>query len=297
MLSYFHEIASNGYTYSIDMLTLKGSYKPEVLADLPFPASVPFLNEFVHRLCVGGSHWEYQHYDSFTFLTYRDLWVVTTDRGVVKFFFGFRGYDSSGANSWKIQFNPNKLFPDDYLLELVRWVCRNSALPRISSFDAACDLPFARSRCFMIKDKRKYQLVMNSPEDKTEYLGCRGQSGFCKLYNKQIESKLPEPLTRFEVSAVLESDDSIMDVKSISDGLPVVWCLNDQLSFDEYSISGSDLVILRHCLECPDSFSLLGRVKGKKIKDLISQCARRVDFDFMIWIKLYYDFKGMLIDG
>ncbi len=304
MLSYWNEVVSDGLTYSVDMVTLRGSFPAMVMDDwtLPWSMSIKFLDAFVSRLHYFEQlgHWDSQHFDSFSFLSYRDMWTVTTSTGVAKFFFGFQGYQDDARDLWKIQFNPNKLLPNDGLVSLVRWVCdvsKKSSPPSIASVDVAVDLACARSYAFMVKDERKYQLVMNSTEDKTEYLGCRGKMGFCKLYNKSLEAQLSEPLTRFEITLDFGDGTCVCDLNRLRRLVPIVWVLRDQLTLDASMISGSDLVILRHCLQYPDALSLLGRRKKQKVSELISRLAGKLDLDFMIWVKQIYDLRELLLFG
>lgn len=70
----------------------------------------------------------------------------------------------------------------------------------VTEFDIAVDLPFSRDSVIVCKDKRKYACVVNSLNDCTEYLGSRHCAGFCKVYNKQIESGLEFACTRFEMT-------------------------------------------------------------------------------------------------
>lgn len=291
-LSYYNAIVSDDIAYSIDMVTLRGSYRPHVLdPDLPFSVSRPFLDVFVDcfRYFRPPEGWEHQHYDSFSFLSYRDMWVLTlADGSVAKFFFGFRGYDSSMETAWKIQFNPNKCASCDALIRLVKWVISVSGDCRISGIDCAADMPVSRSLAFLVKDKRKYQLVFNSAEDKTEYLGCRGQSGFVKLYNKRLESNLDYDLTRFELSIDLSDGTILFNTDCLSKFIPSVYLLKSQLDMDALSLSASDSVLLRFCLEHPDGLSLLDKRKRKTIRAAFDLVCVPVQFDLLIWIRQYY---------
>lgn len=297
---YYEPIQSGDIIYSIDMLTFIGSHSPDVsVPDFPWSGfrTMAFLDAFVARLrdFAFQEHFDYQHYDSFTFLTYRDMWVCKGEQGeTVKFFFGFRGYDSSGVNQWKIQFNPNKVLPCDGLVDLIRWIVSVSGDCRISSFDGAADFPCARSDVFMVKDKRKYQLIINSAEDKTEYLGCRGENGFVKLYNKRLESQLDYNLTRFELSVVFDSaNSSVLSVDALRNRVPAVYVLGRQLRFDDRPISGADSILLRFCLEHPDGLLMLNWKQKKKILGLLDVIGFRVNFDVMLWISQYYKYRDI----
>ena len=74
-LSYFHSVQAVGVTYSVDMLTLRGSFQPEVLdVDFVFPKKIAFLDAFCARMrafCISNEY-DYEYFESFKFLTYRD---------------------------------------------------------------------------------------------------------------------------------------------------------------------------------------------------------------------------------
>ena len=290
-LAYYHAVEADGITYSVDMLTIRGTHQPEVLSvAYVWPTKISFINGFVIKLrafCEKNGFLD-QHYDSFSMLSYRDSWIVkrVSDSATIKFFFGLRTYNKSGLNSWKIQFNPNKLLPCDDLIDLIGWIMARSKNAKISSFDAAADIQIPRSSAFMMKDKRKYRLDLSSQEDKTEYLGARAENGFCKLYNKQIESKLPYPLTRFELTVVFDSS-GVFSVDRLRKMIPEIYLFDVQATFDSHSVSPSYSLLVRFCLEHPDGLLYLGKDKKAKIKALIASMARRADFDVDIWMNLY----------
>ena len=296
-LSYFHSVQAAGVTFSVDMLTLRGSFQPEVLdVDFVFPKKIAFLDAFCARMrafCICNKY-DYEYFESFKFLTYRDAWILKRlDGATVKFFFRFRGYDGSSATAWKIQFNPNKVFPCDGLVNLILWIKSCSGDCRISAFDAAADLSgVRRSDVFMIKDRRKYQLVLLSAEDKTEYLGCRGQNGFCKLYNKQIESDLPDPLTRFELSVVLDDGTTVCDLDLLRKAIPPIYVFDGQLSFGS-AVAASDLLLVRYCLEHPDGLLSVDHRKKTKLKNLIASLSAPLDLDVMVWFQLYGFYRSL----
>lgn len=291
-LVYYHAVEADGIAYSVDMLTIRGTHQPEVLSvAYVWPAKISFINGFVIKLrafCENNGFLD-QHYDSFSMLSYRDSWIVkrVSDSATIKFFFGLRTYDKSGLNSWKIQFNPNKLLPCDDLVDLIGWIMARSKNVKISSFDAAADIQIPRSSVFMMKDRRKYRLDFSSQEDKTEYLGVRSDNGFCKLYNKQIESKLPYPLTRFELTVVFDSS-GVFSVDRLRQLIPEIYLFDVQATFHNCLISPSDDLLVRFCLEHPDGLSYLGDKKKAKIKALFVSMARRASFDADIWMNLYF---------
>lgn len=310
-LSYYKSITDGIFTYSLDMLVLKGSYNPRVSVESFWPNELletSFLHGFKLLLSKFESTLPYEHYENFKFLTYADMWVVSCGSSSVRFMFGFRGYTGSEKSKWKIEFNPNKCLPNPHISELIRFVWFNSALPYISSFDLACDIPCLRSFCFLIKDNRKYSLIRKSTEDKTEYLGVRHSMGYSKLYNKTIESHLQDSrsgsagaqscnITRFECSCVLSSDSELFNLDEFKKHIPIVYILYDyQLTFNDLRVSSTDLLLLEHCLACPDALGSLPHTKRYKIQKLIDSCTMRVVIPDHIILYIYSIARGIIVD-
>ena len=56
-------------------------------------------------------------------------------------------------------------------------------------FDLAIDLPVARDKVYLIKDKRVYEEYSYSAINKTQHLGVRNNYGRVKVYNKALEQQ------------------------------------------------------------------------------------------------------------
>lgn len=70
----------------------------------------------------------------------------------------------------------------------------------IKRFDLAVDIPVEREKARLMKDGRVYSERRHG-KDWTEYLGAQASHiGRVKLYNKQSEAGLTEPLTRLEIT-------------------------------------------------------------------------------------------------
>lgn len=101
-------------------------------------------------------------------------------------------------------FNPNKVAQFDQFWRDYRTFKAATCLHEVKRLDLALDIPYQRENVLICKDKRKYALEMYDYQNKTEYLGRRSNLGYVKVYNKQLESKLPTPLTRIEVTCGLD---------------------------------------------------------------------------------------------
>ena len=172
--------------------------------------------------------------------SYRHLWTIryTPDASMTI------GLEFNGTNHQEdrlkgyLDFNPNKVgrieqFWRDYDT-LKQWCIFD-----IKRCDIAYDVPIHRERVRMVKDRRKYRIDSKSLQDFTEYLGQRNKEGFVKVYNKQIESDLDEPLTRIEVTCKF-------DITSYFCMFPKVYVINDgkQITIDDPKLNDYDKVIL-----------------------------------------------------
>nr|CDL65884.1 unnamed protein product [uncultured bacterium] len=291
MLRYYNQIVSNGCTYSVDKIIIKGSFRSEVQV-LDFwgeTKTVPFLYEFQQILYRNEDVCIFQHYDGSGWMQYKDSWKVDFGNGAVAYFaFGLNGYSGADLTRWKVEFNPNKSLPNTVLEQLIYFCSSNSSCPYVSEFDLAVDIPISRENFFLLKDKRKYQLIMNSVEDRTEYLGSRHEMGFCKLYNKQIESKLKEPMTRFEMTVSVDNSDAVVSFSDVLSRVPEIYYFdNYQLTHDELCLSGTDRVLLEYALQNPVVLSMLSRRKADRIKGYLDNHICRLELNQEILLQLY----------
>lgn len=283
---YFSLTDSNSYCYSIDKLIITGKFvynsfddfsaalnslliKFTVFQEMPF-------NKSLCRDCFYESHKNLTYLNNFNF-------TLVDKLGTYSFWLGthFQNFDCV-VDGWKLELNPNKCLPCDFVSSLVMLLLSFSKFYEISEFDIAVDLPFSRDSFFLIKDRRKYQCVENSSSDKTEYLGTRHSSGFCKLYNKQNESKLDYPLTRFEITL------DTFDLNSIKSFFPTIYFLKSQLELCDIKLSDTDLFILKTLIFEPSRIRELSKYKRKRFKILLDCAVSVVSFDFDI-VKLLLD--------
>lgn len=294
MLRYYNQIVSSGVTYSIDKLIIKGSFNKMVSLET-FPGEymhVPFLYEFQQLLFRNEDFCISQHYDGSGWMKYKDSWKVDFGNDSVAYFaFGLNGYNGSDLTRWKIEFNPNKTLPNTLMDTLLFYCVSNSSSPYVSEFDIAVDVPAPREDFFLLKDNRKYQLVMNSLSDKTEYLGNRHEMGYCKLYNKQMESNLDFPLTRFELTVSVDNSDSVLSFSDVLRRVPEIYYFTSmQLTHDEMVLTGTDRILLEYALQNPLVLSMFGksaRRKRDRLKDLMGCHMKRLEVNKEILLRLY----------
>ena len=167
----------------------------------------------------------------------------------------------------RIEFNPSKVCLDSEFKFLYGQLL--SFIPRFRlqpvRFDLAIDLPVARDKVYLIKDKRLYEEYSYSKINKTQYLGVRNNHGRVKVYNKALEQKLDIDLTRIEIT--IDYDKSTYgEVEKI---LPSFYVLdNFQFSID---INGTDKVILIAVMNDMSLLNELCRSKKEKIKSYLRE--------------------------
>lgn len=158
---------------------------------------------------------------------FRRLWTMAVGQGsdgkpvTLTVMLGLRNggkiYDHIGV----ITFNPNKVAGQRYFPRLWAQIDHCVEKSYLRRWDAAFDIPCARWRVRLYKDRRKYAYV-SDPGDPTcvprpaggargyekdvtrsgvtEYLGCRSAVGRVKLYDKTREAHLAVPMTRLEIT-------------------------------------------------------------------------------------------------
>lgn len=238
--------------YSLDMLRLEYKVKTSDLQRL--------LDSLQYR--TDCDYWECTRYFS-----YRHQFTFRTDlKNSYTLLADFNGAKKTDNKIVILEFNPNKVGKDLGLLSLLGKIYSMSYKGRIVRFDCAIDIPVPRDRCFLMKDQRTYSEYKNSSSDYTQYLGHRNAHGFVKLYNKAKELKLPvDNLTRLELTIDGDKTNQFPLL------FPKVYILNNfQVDEGFLSLSDTDKVLVLACMDNPKYLDMLGRKKGKKIKEFIA---------------------------
>ena len=270
MRYYCSFVDKSDYYYSIDKLVLHGSFLYDCWDE--FSARLRLL--MIRFTCYeempfSVSLFRDTYYHSFKKLTYSNNFKFELCQGSDTFSFWlgthFQLYDKT-LDTWKLELNPNKCMPCDFVSELFALLRFYSKFVEVGEYDIAVDFPFSRDLFYLVKDKRKYQTIFNSAVDKTEYLGSRHEHGFCKLYNKQKESKLDCPLTRFEITCTR------LKASAVVDSLPTIYIQREQLVLTDIKLTDTDKFILKTLISAPSRLSELGRDKRSKMREAL-QCA------------------------
>lgn len=116
-------------------------------------------------------------------------------------FVGYQNYNKDKTidfrNVVRLEFNPNKVYEEDNLIDDIIRLLRafEPVEVRVGRLDYAIDIPVALDRVVVLqsrKDKRYFK--------GTTYLGKRNNHNAVKIYDKQAEQCLNDPLTRFEIT-------------------------------------------------------------------------------------------------
>lgn len=195
-----------------------------------------------------------------------------------------------GFVSGRVEFNPSKLADDLTFIssyqELLSYVPFGFAKP--VKFDLAIDIPVARDKIHLIKDKRTYEEYSNSNSDRTQYLGKRNSHGRVKVYNKALEQKIDIDLTRIELTIDYDKR-SIDEIKKI---LPSLYLL-DSFQFP-LGIVGTDKVILVAILSDLSLMRELGRKKQDKIKAYLADMQLNLTLDIDKYNKVLENIQGYI---
>lgn len=259
--------AADGGTYSCDKIQLVFRLRMGMAQDL---------------LCaLGAAQWlTYDHWESHKYGTYRNQFRIVCDSdrsywlGVGMVAYG----KSRPAENAKLEFNPNKVGGERGLLWLLRCLWQRARLVEpctIKQWDLACDWPHPREWYSLRKDARLYEEHRRSSTDRTQYVGARNAPGRCKLYNKQAESDLADPLTRLEITV-----PGLARAPQVAAMWPVVYRLQDvQGSAEIAALNDTDRFIFATLLDAPDRLNELGRRKREKMAALLEKSGYRVPFD------------------
>lgn len=272
------------FIFSIDKIILNGSlnhnsiehiFKEIHRLDYSYTDIWAKANQEPFFIPAGMYLYSYQYYESRKNLSYRhcfDFEIVDYrppakgDRVSFWLGIGFNKFGNVDNESWKLEFNPNKVLPCDFCYELFGVLMCNSYWIDLKEYDIAVDIPLTRDCFFLsVRNGRKYGLIQNSATDKTEYSGLRHTNGFTKLYNKQLEQKLDTPLTRLEFTF------TSLDFETSRDSIPNIFYYDTlQLKMSDLILNDTERFILNTLLVSPNRVNELGRYMAQKMKSILS---------------------------
>lgn len=294
-LSYYREIrCPDGVILSIDKVVIDGCFRFSVDDDGGGNGMVALFFNWLRHYGTYTKEINYEVWESVKLATFRQQFRFLCDDNN-SFWLGihFNSYSNDdfrkSCRRWRLEFNPNKVAFDFsfwrvlYLLLSLSSGFPHADMPLIRHFDLAIDYPVSRSCCTLVKDGRTYGEYCNSVEDRTQTLGKHNHHGFIKLYNKQIESKLPIPLTRLELT--VDYDKRLYD--DFEQIFPKVYFIDDyRMKMDSAKLNDTDLFILSVVMENPEKLKLLGRKKKEKIERILDEYAQLLEISRKFYKKI-----------
>lgn len=262
---YFDDLSGR---YSIDNVRIKFVYDTkfydydthETKSTLEYLSF--FLDQYRENIDVSWKYHGFQmgYYSSVATMTFRN-------GGTATFLVGRYAFREKKGIAAEIvaDFNPNKVLFDDIRSILYELSLNAISVPELVRFDLAIDVPVSRSNVSLqYKGRAGYQLIYNSDDNKTEYLGKRGNHNRLKIYNKSLELGLDTNITRCEIT--------LERFSSVADHLPDIYYTRDlQVDMDFRCLDFA----VRACILHPDLISELkssvSRNTWKKYKAILDE--------------------------
>ena len=205
--------AEHGSFYSIDMLRFRLKAKPQefehIQKALDCWMTEGELQTYSNSGAIGGYRfmWAWRYDDPISAKPHAKTSVAV----------GWCHVEGSGKTNQGVgfmEYNPNKLH--DQGAALIRYLQDQGVELEPVRYDLAIDYPVARDTVRMVKDGRNYECFIS--DALTEYLGQRNKPGRVKVYDKQVEAGLDEPLTRVELTV-----DATWSAEQVLEQLPSVF--------------------------------------------------------------------------
>ena len=263
MIYYHNSIIDNDFILSIDNVILDVSITQPDRIDLLYQ----MLTSMASNGKVSVQTWQGSGAGAF-----RNQTLIRLD--AERSFWIGQGLIGSGTllDRVRLDFNPNKAGEDPNFKIIREFLVRNSRanLCRIPRFDLAIDIPVARDKCFLVKDRRLY-IERRHGEEYTQYLGSKSSKvGRVKLYNKALEAKLDYPLTRLELT--LSPDTPFENIN-----FPKVFCVDEACAnYQNTRLTDTQRFIVNAVIQGFGTLNDLGRKTRAKIEGVLQEKLKTV---------------------
>jgi len=268
-MNYCFSIPEGNCIYSVDMLYMVG-YLTE-----------SFNTVFEHLKSVSEESKFYKGRSAYC--DYQNMFKLNG----VSFYLGrFDSFDAV-SREWSvvpmamIRFNPNKTCIDS-VNPLIDYFCSVTHSRYLQKYDIACDVP-CKPENIVVASKRSYGCIDSGV---TRYYGSVHSDIRYKIYDKALELTksdksvtLDTPLTRIELTIkgyafrdLIESDTELADRFYLVDELNKTLSESDSLNDTDKAILTMFFRLRMHepMFAIEELFSMLGRKKAKKLKDILS---------------------------
>lgn len=270
-------------TYSCDMIR----YSLDFLNEANLASIVAWCD---HLYCT--SEIILNHYSSIKIGSYRHLFKFDFNECSCSLGLGFICSKNSDSFKGFVEFNPNKCLTDVFFYNFINQLFWKFIHCDLVRFDLAIDIPILKPfTCFFPQNGKTYSTVSRG-KVLTEYLGRRNSVGFCKLYDKMVESNLDYPLTRLEITSDLDSVFKVFPRVSLNKNL---------CGYSYEDIDSTDMAILSLLsrVDCPGYYlQLFGRKKREKLSLFYDVNVFEPDFKAMVeFISLVENMKNYILGG
>ena len=277
-IPYLNPVTVDNQTYSIDKVKLSIVLPDEIVDNIL--SDYTYLYEMVPGITLKEPEKHSYRYRFPCEKSYCDSFGNKVTTVSMKFIYNSENRRKCGI----IEFNPNKCYGYEHIIDEVRTILSFAESYRFESLDFAIDIPINKMLVHLLKDRRA-QLIFHASKDcSTEYLGKRrNDPGHVKLYNKSRESGLSTPMTRIEITV---GDPSLPDwgQKLYDYWLPKV-AIFDPKGFIPQDIKLSDtekvLIELLQCnLDKAVYWNRLGRKEKAKLEPLVFANQKYLEYNF-----------------
>lgn len=181
----------NGYYYTIDNLILEYTLKH------PNEDIIGFLHDLIEKYPDIKQNEYYEHLNK----PYSSHWQYFNNKVHLcigcTIWFGKWTVNNEGAKTCfpvlRVEFNPNKHMEKPIILDLFAWIYQIYGDAILRKYDFAIDIKCKKEDVQIIGSRKEKGLYKGS-----RYYGQRNKDGYCKIYDKKVESDLDYDLTRVE---------------------------------------------------------------------------------------------------
>lgn len=268
-MEYWKEVlTSKCHVYSCDMVRLKFSFRQNSFEYLV----KYFSNSYRIDIKVFTPN--------FSDFKYKYMYTIDYEYSSMTVGIGFNGSSREDLFLGFAEFNPNKCFQSEQCFFDLQVLFCNVWKYELVRWDLAVDIPIGRKYMSLVKDGRRYETVLYSQENKTEYLGVRNEPGRVKLYNKALEDKYTDvaELTRLELTCAGEWGANEIIAK-----LPLVDTVKQQSELNLSSDLSNTQRVLVELINASDAktyyFKLLNASMQVKLRPYIFSDDNRIEYD------------------